>query len=154
LADGAHRTIVCSYRLDLGSETELRIQVMELLFDDAYLSKVIDDKKSWFMWMEVLDLIYHQFFFTTNSLGRQPTTLQFFKPLTPQTLPLMAAAIHCALSEDAAGKKVTVMFSQDEYRGKFCHFPVMDCITAEATALINYTWWGCFIPPPHGSPPL
>jgi hypothetical protein len=23
----------------------------------------------------------------------------------------------------------------------------MDCITAESTALINYTWWGCFIPP-------
>ena len=48
-----------SYRLDLGSETELRIQVRELLFDNAYLSKVIDDKKSWYTWMEVLDLIYH-----------------------------------------------------------------------------------------------
>ena len=39
------------------------------------------------------------------------------------------------------------MFSQDEYRGKFCPSPVMDCITAEATALINYTGCGCFIPP-------
>jgi len=60
--------------LDLGSETELRIQVQELLFDDAYLLKVIDDKKSWFTPMEVLDLIYHQFSFTANSLGRQLTT--------------------------------------------------------------------------------
>ena len=148
MADGARRTIVRSYRLDLGSETELRIQVKELLFDDAYLSKVIEDKKSWFTRMEVLDLIYHQFFFTANSLGRQPTTSQFFQPLAPQTLALVAAAIHCALSEYATGKKVTVMFSQDEYRGKFCPSTVMNCITAEATALINYTWWGCFIPPP------
>ena len=153
MADGARRTIVRSYRLDLGSETELRIQVKELLFDDAYLSKVIEDKKSWFTRMEVLDLIYHQFFFTANSLGRQPTTSQFFQPLAPQTLALVAAAIHCALSEYATGKKVTVMFSQDEYRGKFCPSTVMNCITAEATALINYTWWGCFIPP-YGSPPL
>jgi len=60
--------------LDVGSETELRIKVKELLFDDAYLSKVVDDKKSWFTRMEVLDLIYHQFFFTANSLERQPTT--------------------------------------------------------------------------------
>jgi hypothetical protein len=124
--------------LDLGSETELRIQIKELLFDDAYLSKVIDDKKSWFTRMEVLDLIYHQFFFTANSLGRQPTTSQFFQPLTPQTLALVAAAIHCALSEYATGKKVTVMFSQDEYRGKFCPSTVTDCISAEAIALIKF----------------
>jgi len=152
LADGARGTIVRSYRLDLGSETELRIQVNELLFDDAYHSKVINDKKSWFTRMEVLDLIYHQFFFTANSLGRQPTTSQFFQPLAPQTFDLVAAAIHCALSEYATGKKVTVMFSQDEYEGKFCPSMVIDCITAEAIALINYTWWGCFIPPPHGAP--
>jgi len=101
--------------LDLGSETELRIQFKELLFDDDYLSKVIDDKKSWFTWMEVLDLIYHQFFFTANSLGRQLTTSQFFQSLPPQTLALVAAAIHCVLSEYANGKKVTVMFSHEEY---------------------------------------
>jgi len=114
LADGDRRTIVRCYRLDLGSETELPIQVKKLLFDDAYLSKVINDKKSWFTRMAVLDVIYHQFFFTANSLGRQPTTSQFFQPLAPQTLALVAAAIHCALSEYATGKKVTVMFSQDE----------------------------------------
>jgi len=101
--------------LDLGSETELRIQIKELLSDDAYLAKVIDDKKPWFTRMEVLDLIYHRFFFTANSLGQQPTTSQFFQPLTPQILALVAAAIHCALSEYATGKKVTVMISQDEY---------------------------------------
>jgi len=86
----------------------------------------------------VLDLIYHQFFFTANSLGRQPTTLQFFQTLTPQTLALVAAAIHCALSGYATGKKVTVMFSQDEYRGKFCPSAVTDCISAEAIALIKF----------------
>jgi hypothetical protein len=124
--------------LDLGSETELRIQIKELLFDDAYLSKVIDDKKSWFTWMEVRDSIYHQFFFTTNSLGQQPTTSQFFQSLTPQTLTLVATAMHCALSEYATGKKVTVMFSQDTYRGRFCPSMVTDCISAEAIALIKF----------------
>jgi len=112
--------------LDLVSETELRIKVKELLFDDAYLLKVIDDKKAWSMQMEVLDLIYHQFFFTANSLGRQPTTSQFFQPLTLQRLALVAAAIHCALSQYGTAKKVTVMFSQDEYQGKFCPSTVID----------------------------
>jgi len=76
--------------------------------------------------MEVLDLIYHQFFLNTNSLGRQPTTSQFFQPLTPQTLALVATAIHCALSEYSTGEKVTVMFSQDEYQGKFYPSTVID----------------------------
>jgi hypothetical protein len=65
--------------------------------------------------MEVLDSIYHWHFFTAHSLGRLPTTLQFFQPLTPQTLALVAVAIDWALSEYATGKKVTVMLSQDEY---------------------------------------
>ena len=121
LADGACQTVVWSYQLDLHSDTERRIQVKELLFEDAYLSKVVEDKKSWFTRMEVLDPIYHQFFFTANSLGRQPTTSQYFQPLSPHPLALVAAAIHCALSEYASGKKATVMFSQDEYRGTFVH---------------------------------
>jgi hypothetical protein len=97
--------------------------------------------------MALLDLMYDQFFFSAIIIGRQPTTSQFAQLLAPQTLALVATAIHCALSEYATGKRVTVMFSQDEYQGKFCPSPVMDCITAEATALINYTCWGCFIPP-------
>jgi len=143
--------------LDSGSETERRIQLKELLFEDADLSKVINDKKSWFTRMEVLDLIYHQFFISANSLGQQPTTLQFFQPLTLQTLALVAAAIHCALSEYATGKKGTVMFSQDVYRGKFCPSTVIDRISAKAIALSDYTWWGCLIPPPRpplGAPPV
>jgi hypothetical protein len=116
----------------LGSDTELRITVKELLFDEAYLSNVVNDKKSWFMRMEVLDLIYHQFFFTANSLGRQPTSSQYFQPLAPQTFALTAAAIQCALSEYASGKKATVMFSQDEYRSTCGPSPVIT-FTLEAT---------------------
>ena len=93
---------------------------------------------SWFMLMEVLDSIYHQFIFTANSLGQQPTTSQFFQPLTPQTLALVATAIHCVLSQYATGKKITIMFSQDEYRGKFYPSTVTDCISAEAIALIKF----------------
>jgi len=114
------------------SETELQIKVKELLFDDAYLSKVVDDTNSWFTRMEVVDLIYQQYFFTATSLGYQPTTSQYFQPLAPQTLVLPAAAIHCTLSEYASGKKGTVMFSQDEYLGTFGPSPVIN-FTLEAT---------------------
>jgi len=96
--------------------------------------------------MEVLDLIYHQFFFTTNSLGPQPTTSKYFQPLAPQTSALVAVAIHCVLSEYAGGEKATVMFSQDEYRGTFCPSPMIN-FTPEATALINHTLVGRFTPP-------
>jgi len=82
--------------------------------------------------MDVLDFTYYQFFFTTNSLGRQPITLQYFQPLAPKTLALGATAIHCTLSEYTSGKKATVMFSQDEYRGTFGPSPVIN-ITLEAT---------------------
>jgi len=147
LADGARQTVVRSYRFDVGSETELRIKVKELLFDDAYLSKVVDDKKSWFMRMEVLDLISHQFFFTANSLGCQPTTSQYFQPLAPQTLVLAAAAIHCALSAYASGMKATVMFSQDEYRGTFGPSAVINFTLEANTQSITHQW------PQHTPPP-
>jgi hypothetical protein len=133
------------------SETDLRIQIKELLFDNAYLSNVIDDKKYWFKRMEVLDIIYHQCFLAANTLGRQPTTSQFFQPLTLQTLAIAAAAIHCALSEYATGRKVTVMFSQDEYRGKVCPSTVIDCITAEAIAHIKFKLH--MVGLPHTTPP-
>jgi len=128
------------------SETELRIQVKELLFDNAYLSNIVDDKKSCFIRMEVLDLICHQSFFTTSSLGRQPMTSQYFQPLAPQTLTLVAAAFRCALSEYASRKTVTLMISQDEYQGTFCPSPMIN-FTPEATAFINHSLVGCIKPP-------
>ena len=147
MADGASQTIAHSYQLDLGSETKLQIRLRKLLFDDVNLSKVIDDERWWYTRMEVLDLIHHQFFFTASSLGLQPTTSQFFHPLTLQIIVPFAAAIHCAPCENATGKKVTVMFSQDEYQGKFCSSTVIDCINAEATALlINDAWWAASYP--------
>jgi len=94
--------------------------VRELLFDNAYLLNVIDDKKSLFIWMDALDLVSNYFFFTTNSLGRRPTTSPFFQSLSPQKLALVAAVVHCTRAEYGTGKMVTVMFSQDEYQGKFC----------------------------------
>lgn len=86
-----------------------------ILLDEAYLSKVTDDQKSEFTRMEVLDLIYHQFLFNTNSLRRQPTISQCIQHLTLQTLARMAAAIGCTLLDYGSGKMVTIMISQDEY---------------------------------------
>jgi len=97
----------------------------------------------------VLHLIYHLFFFTANILGRQLTTSQFIQPLTPQTFMVVAAGIHWALCEYATGKNVTVMFSQDEYQGKFGPSMVIGCITAEAIAPIKLHMVGLL----HTSPP-
>jgi len=155
LADGARQTVVRSYQLDLGSETELQIKVKKLLFDDAYFSKVVDVKKLWFTQMEVLDLIYHQLFFTANSLGRQPKPSQYFQPLAPQTVVLAAAAIYCALSEYASGKKATVAFSQDEYRGKSGPSPVINFTLEATTQSITYQRpHHTPRPPPCGATPL
>jgi len=92
------------------------------------------------MMMEVLDSIHHQFLFTANNLGRKLTTLQFFQPLTLRMLALVAAAIHCALSEHATGQKVTFMISEDKHQGKICLSTVVNCTTAKATTLFNDTW--------------
>ena len=59
MADSAHRTVHWSYSLDVGSETDLGITVKKLIIDDAYLCSVLNDKKSGFTHMEVVDLIYH-----------------------------------------------------------------------------------------------
>jgi len=64
--------------------------------------------------MEDLDFIYHQFFYTSNSLEHPPTTSLFFQPLLPQSLVLVAVAIQCMLPEYASGKKARVMVSQDK----------------------------------------
>jgi len=46
------------------------------------------------------------------------------------------------------------MFSQDQYQGKICLSTVIDCIAAEATAVIKYTWWAASYPPsPNEAPP-
>jgi hypothetical protein len=55
--------------VDLGSATGLRIQDKEFMLDDANLSKLIDNGKSWFTPMEMIDLINHQFFIAINCLG-------------------------------------------------------------------------------------
>jgi hypothetical protein len=125
------------------------MEVTEPLFDNAYLSKFINEKKSWFTLMEVLDLICHQFFFTTNGLGWPLITLHFFHPLTLQTLVLSATAIDCTLCEYATGKKVTVMFSWDEYRGTFCHSTVIRLYYCRSHCTTHqFHMVGCFIPPP------
>jgi len=61
----------------------------------------------------------------------------------------VAAAIHCVLSEYATGKKVTVMFLEDEYQGKFSPSTVIDTITAEAIAHIKLNF---HIVEPHYTP--
>jgi hypothetical protein len=115
LADGVLSTIAHTYKFNLSSEIGERIQHYELLVDIASLLKVVDKKITWFTRLDVLILIYHYFFFTTNSLAHQPTTSQYLQPLALQSLVLIAPPIHCLLSEYASGMKASVKFSQDVY---------------------------------------
>src|SRR5882757_7365491 len=96
--------------------------------------------------MEVLDLICHQVFFFSSRLEHQCTTSQYFEPLASQTLPLVSAAIQCALPEYSTGQEATAAFSHDEYRGTFCAF-CMIYFTPQVTALIDGTLVVRFKPP-------
>ena len=80
--------------------------------------------------MEVLDLLYHSFLFTANSLKCQPTTSQYFWHLTLQMLVLAATPISSSLSEYASWTKATVMFTQHEYPGTFSTSPVVKFYSA------------------------
>jgi len=90
--------------------------------------------------------MYHPYSFTTNPLGCQSTSSQYFHPFALQSFDLAAAAIHCTLAEYASGKQATVMFSQAEYQGTCCPSPVIN-FTLEAIALKNHTLVGCLTPP-------
>jgi len=59
---------------------------------------IVDDKKSQFTQIEVLDSQYHYFFCTANSMGWQCAILQHFLFFAPQTLALAATAIQFTLS--------------------------------------------------------
>jgi len=132
--------------VDLDSKTDLRIQVKELPFEDAYLSKVVDDKKSGFTRMEEHDLFYCHTLFAAISLGCQPIISLYFHPLVAQYLALAATAIHCGLSEYAREMMAMIMSSQDEYQGTSCPSPLIR-FTQDATALINHTFMCHLIPP-------
>jgi hypothetical protein len=90
LADGVLSTIAHTYKSNLSSEIGEQIQHYELLVDIASLLKVVDKKITWFTRLDVLILIYHYFFFTTNSLAHQPTTSQYLQPLALQCLVVLA----------------------------------------------------------------
>jgi len=97
------------------------------------------DGSAWPNWQSI--------FFTANSFSHQLTTVKFIQHLALQTLAIVGAIIHSERSEYATAKKVTGMYSHDECQGKYCPSMVIACITAESTALSNYTRVGSFITP-------
>lgn len=90
--------------------------------------------------MEFVHCIYHQFFFTANGSGSQPTTSQFFQPLALQTVALAPTPIHCMLSICPSGINSMMMFSQDIYQGKF-HPTLVIYVNLEPTALNYSQYW-------------
>jgi len=76
----------------------------------------MDDKKSWFTQMEVINLICHQFVITAHDLWCLPTTFQFIQPLAQSTLLPLALAIYWVWSECATGRMVEYIFFHDDYQ--------------------------------------
>jgi len=147
LTDGARGSNVSSYLLDSVSGTAYTIQLKKLQLVNIDLLNIMDDNKLWFTHIDVLDVIYHQFFFTANILEWQSTTSQFFQPLAPQTVACVAVAIHSMLSQYATGKQDMVRISHDMNQVQFSHSTVIDFTAAEVTVLSNDTLVGCLIPP-------
>jgi len=150
LADGAFETVVCNKLWTFGFKTNGQIQIIELLIDDAYLSKFVQDMNWWFTRLEILDLIYNLFCTSTNILGYYSTSSQFCRYLALQTSAWSTAILHCILHKHTIGKKAMVMFSQHKYWGTFC-LGLLITLTSAATAPIIATllvghvtpllWW-------------
>ena len=143
LVDMTRQTIVHSSWLNW-IDSELHILVKELLFDFSFLSQVVEDNESRFARMDIHDLICYQLFFSANGLGHQPTTLQFFQLVAPQTLPLAATTRNCVLSEYSIWKMASDKCSQDEYWGKCYSTPVLN-FTLEGTHHIIPALGGQFV---------
>jgi hypothetical protein len=124
LAKAARRTIVGSYHLDIHSQKDLEYQIAHLLDEDSYMMNIIGDKKAWFTRFDILDLIYHIFFFTVNTSGQVPHTAKYFDLVSPWTLAIAAAAIHCALSDYEHGTKVITNITQDDYQSNYYLFHI------------------------------
>jgi hypothetical protein len=56
---GHVKNVDCSYRFDVGLETQPQIKAKQRLCDNDNLSTVVNDNKSWFTRMEELDPIHH-----------------------------------------------------------------------------------------------
>jgi len=80
MPDGTQRIVVCSDPPDSGSVTELQILAQQLLLDAAYLSNVVDDMKLSFTPMEVLELIWYQFFIPGCASLLHPSSFNLLLP--------------------------------------------------------------------------
>jgi hypothetical protein len=97
----AYLSVVHTYRLHLHSESQFQIQDKQHQVDNSYLNKIVKDQQSWFQQIEVIDSVYHQFFFLANIMGCQSMTSLYFPPVTLQTLIVAAAAVHGTTSDYA-----------------------------------------------------
>lgn len=89
-----------------------------------------------FTQLEVLDSIYHQFFFAANFLGCQAIPSHCFEPIAPQTSKQVDTATFCILSEVATQKKDNIMLFHNQLRCAFCSSLVIHNV-GEAITVIH-----------------
>jgi hypothetical protein len=111
LAAAARQQVVGLYNLPISTSLECQIQVASLLHNYSWIgiwNDQNDEQKGvkWYTRPEIPRFIYHFFYATPQSLGRQSYLADMYvNRVTPPMLALVATALNLALREWAKGSK-------------------------------------------------
>src|ERR1700709_1261651 len=113
------------YILPTGDAEECHRKAHEILLEDLFLYTVVEStgvpRKAWFIRDEMTKLLRSYLFNGEHSLGFNPYTESYFKPLQWPTILLAAKAMRCALmdSQDTGRRTPAVAdFSHAGFHGE------------------------------------
>ena len=99
----ARKMVTEWYNLPTRDAEECRRKVREILLEDSFLYTVVEStgvlRKAWFIRDELTKLLRSYLFNGECSLGFNPYTESYFKPLRCPTILLAGTAMRCALMD-------------------------------------------------------
>src|SRR6266550_5899422 len=127
LAAAARQQVVGLYNLPISTSLECQIQVTSLLHNYSWVGIWNDQNNEqkgvkWYTRPEIPRFIYHFFYATPQSLGRQSYLADMYvKRVTPPMLALVATALNLALREWAKGTKQSpaLEFKRELFMGTY-----------------------------------
>ena len=91
------------YKLPTGEAEDCRRKIHEILLEDSFLYTVVESigvpRKALFIRVELSKLLLSYLFNGESSLGFNPYTESYFKPLRWPTILLAGTAMRCALMD-------------------------------------------------------
>ena len=133
LASAARQHVVALYNLSV-NPLECRIEVTTLLHNCSWMGvwndlNDLDQGVKWFARPEIPRFIYHFFYATPQSLGRQSFLSDLYADrVTPPMLALVATALNLALKEWSKGVKQSpaLDFKRELFMGAYsCRTPCL-----------------------------